>query len=57
MVELFIDTKKELTIEESSCLKIINFLNFQNGGASRKDYWFLRKILDEIDFKELKNFF
>lgn len=32
-IELFIDTKKELSYAESPVLKLINFLNFQNGGA------------------------
>jgi hypothetical protein len=34
-VELFIDTKKELTIAENSLLKFIKFLNFENGGAKQ----------------------
>ncbi len=32
-VELFLNTKKELSIKENSLLKFINFLNFQNGGT------------------------
>ena len=33
-VELFLNTKKELSIEESPFLKLIKFCNFQNGGAN-----------------------
>lgn len=33
IIELFIDTKKELSIAESPYLKFIKFLNFWNGGA------------------------
>jgi hypothetical protein len=32
-VELFLDTKKELSIGNNSFLSFINFLNFRNGGA------------------------
>lgn len=34
-VELFINTKKELSIVDNPFLNLINFCNFQNGGAKR----------------------
>ena len=38
-VELFINTKKELSIKENSLLKFIKFVNFVNGGASCFSKW------------------
>lgn len=32
-VELFLNTKKELSLADNSFLNLINFCNFQNGGA------------------------
>lgn len=34
-VELFLDNKKELSIADNPFLNLINFCNFQNGGAKR----------------------
>lgn len=34
-VELLLDTKKELSVGENSYLKLVKFVNFQNGGAKR----------------------
>ena len=47
-VELFLNTKKELSIAESPFLKLVSFVNFQFGGANCRDSRTLREILDSI---------
>lgn len=57
MLELFIDTKKELQIQESPLFKSSEMLNFFIGNPKDFDIRTFKKYLSMIDFEELREFY
>ena len=57
MFELFINTKKELKIEESTLLKSSKILNSFNGAPESFDIRTFKKYLTMIDLETLNLFY
>jgi hypothetical protein len=57
MFELFINTKKELKIEESTLLKSSKILNSFNGAPKSFDIRTFKKYLSMIDLETLNLFY
>ncbi len=57
MFELFINTKKELKIEESTLLKSSKILNSFNGAPESFDIRTFKKYLSMIDLETLNLFY
>jgi len=56
MIELLVDTKKELQIAETPLLKSSKILNFSSGTPEKFDIRTYLKELSMIDLEELKSF-
>jgi len=56
MLELFIDTKKELRIEESPLLKSSKIVNLSFGIPKEFDIRTFKKYLSKIDLEDLDKF-
>jgi hypothetical protein len=49
LLELIVDPKKQLKIQEDELFEFIKMYNLENGGTISRDYRTLREILDDID--------
>lgn len=57
MLELFVNTKKELRIEKTSLFKSSNFLKNLFGAPKKFDIWTFKEYLTKVDLDELEKFY